>query len=95
MKKLYLYCIVLFLLNSCAPLLETLEMNRPQLSCVKKERKNEYSVFGVQFKKKSDLMSFIPGDVATLFRTVFNKQRTKLCPTTKEVFILWNLRFHL
>ena len=29
-----------------------------------------------------------PNDVATIFRTVFNKQKTKLCPTTKETIIL-------
>ena len=27
-------------------------------------------------------------DVATIFRTVFNKEKTKLCPTTKETIIL-------
>ena len=54
------YVILLLFLNSCAPLLEKIDMSSKNLSCVKKEGKNRYSAFDIEFSKKSDTISLIP-----------------------------------
>ncbi len=48
------------LLGSCASLIERIEMSNPRLSCVKKEGSEEYSVFDIRFKRKSETISLVP-----------------------------------
>lgn len=41
-------------------MMEKIEMSNPKLSCLKKEMDNEYSAFGIKFKKKSEVISLVP-----------------------------------
>lgn len=50
----------LLFLTSCTSLLERVEMNNRNLSCIKKEGENRYSAFGIEFKKKSNDISLVP-----------------------------------
>lgn len=40
--------------------MERIEMSNPRLSCVKKEGNDEYSVFDIRFKRKSETISLVP-----------------------------------
>lgn len=62
MNKHHLYLLLALLLSSCASMMEKIEMSNPKLSCLKKERDNEYSAFGIKFKKKSEEISFVSSD---------------------------------
>jgi hypothetical protein len=62
MNKRHIYLLLVLLLSSCASIIEKIEMTNPKLSCLKKEMDNEYSAFGIKFKKKSEVISLIPSE---------------------------------
>lgn len=85
-------------LSSCSFLLESLEMSNPKLSCVKREKQNQYSVSGIQFQKESNVVSLIPNQSQCFkayglsgFRGIF--ETNNLMSRTRENFNSGNSAF--